>query len=210
MRLAILLALVLSARAGADGPTLPAHVAPLFEKGRVWVYDTAITYWGPDDPKTGKQTRKTDREKVTCKVEAVATRAGAKVSHVTCDKDIYKLHVAGFYAGTPAGLWRVGFDEVPADDDLVAALAEPPLIAAAPKTFEKVTKAGGPDPKHDTLIEGLRTSPKTGGWCLYGDSSKADVDGGRIVQCFAPGVGIESGYNDVGGELNKFEYTVRR
>lgn len=205
----MLLVLVVG-HAGADAPKLPAHVAPLFEKGRTWVYDTAITYWGAEDPRTGKPTRKTDREKVTCKVADVATRAGAAVSHVTCDKDSSKLKVAGFYAGTPAGLWRVGVDEVPTELDVKEALAGPPLIAAVPKPFEKVTKAGGADPKHDTLIDGLRESPRTGGWCLYGDSSKADPDGGRIVQCFAPGIGIESGYNDVGGELNKFEYTARR
>ncbi len=38
----------------------------------------------------------------------------------------------------------------------------------------------------------------------HGDSSKANPDGGR----FAPGVGIASGYNDVGGELDKLEYAA--
>ena len=123
MRCAALLVLVVAAHARADAPKLPAHVAPLFEKGRVWVYDTAITTWGPDDPKTGKPARKTDRDKVTCKVAEVVTRAGVAVSHVTCDKGIYKLKVAGSYAGTPAGLWRVGGDDVPADDDIKAARA---------------------------------------------------------------------------------------
>jgi hypothetical protein len=207
VRRVALFVLLIPAVAVADAPKLAPHVAPLFEKGKTWTYDTALTVWGGDG--VGAPKRVTSREKIACKVVDVTMHAGALVSHVTCDKpSSRKLRIAGFYMGNNAGLWRVGLEDAPTDDDLAAALKEPPLIATKPKVFEKLTKIGGPDPKHDTVIDGLRESPK-GGWCLYGDSAGADPDGGRIVECFAPGVGIASGYNDVGGELNKFEYTAR-
>jgi hypothetical protein len=198
--------------AHADPPKLAAHIAPMFERGKTWVYDISLQRWGDIDPRTDKPTRHTDHDKVTCKVSEVVQRAGVPVSRVTCDKDLgWKFPVAGCYAGTAGGLWRIICETgLPDADEVRTVLHDPPLIATAPTVFEKVSRMGGPDPKHDLAITGLRESPKIGGWCTYGDTSKGDPDGGRIVECYAPGIGIESGYNDVGGELNKLEYTVRR
>ena len=199
--------LVISAVAAAKPAPLPAHYAPLFERGKTWVYDTSLQYWGGED----KPTRHTEHDKVTCKVVEVAQRAGATISHITCDKGLgRKFDVPGFYAGTAAGLWRFGDADQPPDADTVRAiLREPPLIAGAPTVAEKVTRTGLFDPKHDTILTGVRESPKIQGWCAYEDTSNADPDGGRVVACYGPSVGIQSGYNDVGGELNKFEFTAR-
>jgi hypothetical protein len=191
---------------------LPAHYAPLFERGKSWVYDTSLQYFGGDeDPKTGKSLRHTDHDKVTCSVVDVTKRAGATISHITCNKDLgRKLEVAGYWIGTTSGLWRFSDPEQPPDADAIKDLEkEPPRIAARPVVFEKLQHVGSLDPKHDTVTIGVRESPKIHGWCAYEDSSNADPDGGRVVACFGAGVGIESGYNDIGGSLNKFEFTVR-
>lgn len=207
MRRWILTSLLVSSVAGA-APALPAHYAPLFEKGRTWVYDWSLVTFGAEDENTGKPTRNTDRGKVTCKVAEVAHRAGAAIAHIRCDQDLgRKFVVAGTWLGTAKGLWRIADD---ADAEAIRdAQKEPPNIAGQPKPFEKVTHVDFFDKKHDTILTGVRESAKIKGWCAYEDSSNADPDGGRIVTCFGPGIGIESGYDDVGGELNKLEYTAR-
>lgn len=210
MRLIIPLLLVSTVAAAEP---LPAHYAPLFERGKTWVYDTSLQYFGgEDDPKTGKPLRHTDRDKVTCKVVDVAKRSGAMISHITCDKDLgRKFDVAGYYACTAEGLWRFGESEQPPDADTIKELLkEPPQIAAKPVVVEKVRRVEMLDPKHDTIISGVRESPKIHGWCVFEDSSNADPDGGRVVACYGANIGIQSGYDDVGGELNKFEFTVRQ
>jgi hypothetical protein len=191
---------------------LPAHYAPMFESGKSWVYDTSLQYFGgEEDPKTGKPLRHTDHDKVTCKVIDVTKRAGATISHITCTKDLgRKLEVAGYWVGTASGLWRSADTEQAPDAAAIKDLEkEPPRIAASPVVFEKIRHIDSLDPKHDAITTGVRESPKIHGWCAYEDSSNADPDGGRVVACFGDGIGIQSGYNDIGGSLNKFEFTVR-
>ena len=207
----IIVPLLLGSSIAAAEP-LPAHYAPLFERGKSWTYDTSLQYFGgEDDPKTGKPLRHTDRDKATCKVVDVKQRAGAAISHITCDKDLgRKFDVAGFYAGTAEGLWRFAETDQPPDAAAIRAiLKEPPRIAAKPVVVETVRRIEMLDPKHDAIISGVRESPKIHGWCVYEDSSNADPDGGRVSVCYGANIGIQSGYDDVGGELNKLEFTVR-
>lgn len=189
-----------SSIAAAD-PALPAHYAPLFERGKTWVYDTALKEFGDPRPIV-------TRAKVTCTVGEVTKRGAAMVSHITCDRDPSpKLELPGYWVGTAAGLWHLG-DEAPDADAIAQIQSEPPRIAGKPMAFETARKVELFDPAHDKIITGVRVSPKIHGWCAYEDSSNADPDGGRIVTCYGPGIGIQSGYNDVGGSLNKLEYTV--
>jgi hypothetical protein len=208
VRRASLILVILVAAAHADAPKPPklaAHYAPLFEKGRTWVYDTSLTTWADSD---GKK-KHTDRGVVTCTVVDVATRVGAMFSHVTCDKDDNrKFRVAGYYAATGAGMWSFRSDDLPTDEDLTRWMKEPPAIAAKPKVSRRVRKMGGPDPKHDDIIEGIRAT--SGGWCVYEDSGNADVDGGKTSVCYVAGIGIANAEDDVGGELNDFAYIARR
>ena len=199
--------LVISAVASADPAALPAHYAPLFDQGKTWVYDTSLQYWGGDD----KPARRTDRDKVACKVVEVTHRAGATISRITCDKDLgRKFEVPGYYAGTAKGLWHFAEpDHAPDADAIREILKEPPLVAAQPVVVETVRHIDSLDKKHDTIISGVRESAKIKGWCVYEDSSHADPDGGRVVACYGASIGIQSGYNDIGGELNKFEFTAR-
>lgn len=203
---AALIVAVLAGSAHAKGPALAPHIAPIFEAGRTWTFDTAQTNWaGPDGKK-----KATTRGKVTCKVASVNITAKRALARITCSADLRKLAIAGYWLANEKGLVYIGFpdDPPPSEEDLAVLLAQPPLMTAAPKPFEKATKVDSPDPGHDTVIEGLRASSKAGGWCVYNDTSKL-VDGGRVVQCFGPAAGFESGYNDVGGELDRFEYSVR-
>jgi hypothetical protein len=200
---------LVTATAAAAAP-LPAHYAPLFEKGKTWVYDTRHITFGAEDDKTGKPTHLTERDKVTCKVIEVTRRAGAAVSHITCDKDLgRKFDLAGFWIGTDKGLWRSAEDQAP-DAGAIEDLQKAPMrIAGQPKVFEKIIHEGI-DPKHDTILIGVRESSKIKGWCAYEDTTNADPDGGHVSVCYGADLGIESGYDDVGGSLDKLEYTVRR
>ncbi len=203
-----LLGLVLLSSVAAAEP-LPAHYAHLFERGKSWVYDTSLQVFGDEDLKTGKPLRHTDRDKVTCRVAEVTQHAGATLSHITCNKDLgRKFEVVGYWLGTARGLWRFADPGQAPDAAAIADIQkEPPQIVANPVAFEKVRHVDFLDPKHDTVTTGVRESPKIHGWCAYEDSSNADPDGGRVVLCFANG--LQSGYNDIGGTLDKFEFTVR-
>lgn len=204
---AMLIAAATSNAVAAPAP-LPAHYAAMFDKGKTWVYDWSLVTFGAEDEKTGKPTHLTERGKVTCKVAEVTRRGGATVAHITCDQDLgRKFLVAGDWAATDKGLWRIG--EASDADAIRDALKEPPTIEGQPKVGEKITHVDLFDKKHDTIVTGIRESAKIKGWCAYEDSSNADPDGGRVVTCFAQGIGIQSGYDDVGGTLNKLEYTAR-
>lgn len=194
------LAALISLTSVAAAEPLPAHYAAMFERGKTWVYDTSVQYFGGEQPAR----KHTDRDKVTCTVANVSRRSGAEVAFITCDKELRKLEVAGYWVANATGLWHA--IETP---DLTELFKEPPRILAKPVAFERTRKIEFLDPKHDTVTTGVRASPKINGWCTYEDSSNADPDGGRVVTCFAPGIGIQSGYNDIGGELNKFEFTAR-
>jgi len=187
------------------GIALAPHIAPMFEKGRTWVFDTAFTSWKTDVEKA------TARAKVTCKVVSVTPSKRFVLSHVTCSKlDVLgrKFPVPGYYVGTAAGLWYLpaNDDKEPTADDIHSRLAEPPTIASAPKPFEKVSKDSI---ESRPYIDGLRPSAKGDGWCVYSDTSKL-ADGGHTSLCYLNGIGIESGFDDVGGELARLEYTARR
>lgn len=206
IRAALALLVVLTGAAEAKRLVLAPHIAPIFDQGRTWTFDTASTHWGDPDMKTTS----TSRGKVTCKVESASVTAKRALAKVTCDLELRKLNLAGYWVANARGLYYIGFpDDPPPTEEAMAALAaDTPHLPAKPKAFEKVTRTeAGPD-TFANLIEGLRASAKSGGWCVYGDTSKF-IDGGRVVQCFAPGSGFESGYNDVGGELDRFEYAVR-
>lgn len=199
--------LAVSAVAAAD--PLPAHYAPMFDKGKTWVYDIRHVTFGAEDETTGKPTHLTERDKVTCKVIEVRKRAGATIGHITCDKDLgRKFELPGFWVATDQGLWRFADAEAPDPSAVKELLRTPPRIAGRPKVVEKITHEGL-DPKHDTILTGVRESPKIKGWCTYEDTTSADPDGGHVSVCYAPGIGIESGYDDVGGSLDKLEYTAR-
>jgi len=206
------LLLLLAASAGAEPrPKLAAHYAALFENGRTWVYDTSLTFYsGSEDEHTHKMLKQTDRSTVTCKVADVVTRKSALVSHITCAPDSNrKFHVDGYWAGTAKGLWSLGRDEAPGDDELAEILKDPPVIAAAPKAFRKVEKdKDSLDTKHNEFIHGIKAAP--GGWCVFADSTNGDPDGGVQTTCYIAGVGIANSLDDIGGELNRFEYTARR
>lgn len=206
IRAAVIVA-VLAGSAHAKGPVLAPHIAPIFQKGRTWTFDTAQTNWAADYD--GKKTT-TKRGKVTCQVASVSLTPKRALARITCDADLRKLQIAGYWIANAKGVSYIGFpdDPPPSEEDLLSLLAQPPLMGARPKPFEKATKVEGIDPANDIVIEGLRASSKAGGWCVYSDSSKL-IDGGRVVQCFGPAAGFESGYNDVGGELDRFEYGVR-
>jgi len=207
----VVLATLLMASVASAAPALPAHYAAMFDKGKTWVYDWKLVTFGAEDDKTGKPTRNTERGKVTCKVIDVTRRAGPAVAHITCDQELgRKFVVPGYWVGTDKGLWRLGESEQAPDADAIkAALKEPAQIAGAPNVFEKVTHVEFFDKNHNTILTGVRESPKIKGWCAYEDTANADPDGGHVATCYGPGIGIESGYDDVGGELNRLEYTAR-
>lgn len=206
IRAALVLLAVIAGRADAKGLVLAPHVAPIFEAGRTWTFDTAVTRWGDPDMRTKAKTR----GKVVCKVASTSVTAKRALAKITCDADLPKLALAGYWVAGPKGLYYIGVPDEPApsEQDLAELLAQPPLLPAAPKAFEKVSKVEMPEPEPSTMIQGLRASAKAGGWCVYEDTTKL-TDGGRVVRCFAPRSGFESGYDDVGGELDRFEYSVR-
>ena len=209
MRLALAL-LAVATTADAAPPRLARHIAPMFELGRTWVYDTSLTTWGDQD-EHGKLSKATSHKVVTCKVVAVGELRGAATSHITCDDNSWKLTIPGYYLGTPAGLfeYRDTGDAKPADDDLAAILDQPPLIASAPRPFRKISRnTQSLEPVHNVYVNGIRTTP--GGWCVYDDSSDDGPDGGKTSTCFVAGIGIASGGDDRGGELNDFRFSIHK
>jgi hypothetical protein len=189
-------------------PPLPAHVAPMFELGRTWTYALALTTWGGDGSEPpGKIPKVTEHARATCTVIAAAQRPAARLSLIACDAGGYrKLRIAGWYAANARGLWSLPY-EAPGDDDIADALEQAPLIAGSPVASRTISHLGGLDPKHDTIVAGVRAQGRA--WCTYADSSDADPDGGTVSTCFTAGVGISSGLDDTGGELNRFEYTLQ-
>lgn len=190
----------------AAAAPLPAHYAPLFEKGKTWVYDTRHITFGPDI-----QHPFVEKGHVACKVVEVKRHGGATVSHITCDQDLgRKFDLAGWWRATDKGLARIADDGPAPDANLIVDPEHEIRIAAQPKVFENIIHdAMAMDRKHDRILVGVRESPKIAGWCVYQDTTDIDPDGGHVSICYAPGIGIQSGYDDVGGSLDRLEWTVR-
>lgn len=194
---ALVIVAVLAAPAAAGVLEPARHYAALFELNHAWTYDVAMTTWDPDvEPDAhGHMKKKTVKSVVNCAITQVARFSTAFISELHCDDD---LPIAGFYAATSAGLFRIPA-WVHIKDDLPE--LDTPLIAAAPKVFRKKT--------HDDFfkadyIQGVKR--KGTAWCIYDDSS-GFADGGPTSTCFDKG--IASGFDDTGGELHRVDFTAR-
>jgi hypothetical protein len=193
MRLAVLAILCSSSAALAD-PKLPAHYAGLFENGRTWTYELAVTDFDHVERPDGTLQAvrgKPVRSKFTCTVADVT----GVVATITCDKEIdsvYSFRVDGQWVATKTGIAR---DE-----------GGPVLVGARPKVTRTRTKTefGG------HLVIAV-TSPAKGTWCNVEDTTKYGAGDGAITTvCFKAGA-IASGKLDYhGGTPRIVEYKLVR
>jgi hypothetical protein len=194
MRIAALAILCASSAALADAKP-PAHYAALFEKGRTWTYELAVTdfdYVERPDGTVRAVPGKPVKSRFTCTVADVA----GNVATVTCDKEIdsaYSFRVDGQWVATRTGIAR---DE-----------GGPVLVGVRPKVRRTRTKTdfGG------YMVTAV-TSPAKDTWCSVDDTTKYGAGDGAITTvCFKAGVGVASGKFDYyGGTPRIVEYKIVR
>ena len=211
----VLAAVVLCVASTASAaPKLASHYAPLFEKGRTWTYDLAITNFDYVETKAGTYKSKKMKPEVstfTCSVTAVVAFPEAVVSTIQCDREIdtaYSFRVDGTWIATKAGVWRAGdaIDKLPASAAEVELIAAPPM-RANPQVRSKRTK----DDFGGYYTESV-TSPRKGTWCTHSDTTKSGIGDGAIeTVCFAAGKGVSRGLFDYyGGTPRIVEYTLAK
>jgi hypothetical protein len=180
-----------------------AEPSPFVELGRTWTYDLTRTSfdvegWGS----ASRPPKKTERVVVTCTVTQIASfwaspRPSTGVaSRIECDHEL-DPPIAGDYAVTPDGLFRISDFAHPVLGDV--------LLAANPKPVRTVAH----DPAlHADRVRGLR--PRGAIWCVFDDTSGVDLDAGATTeQCFGA-TGIASGdYDGGGGDWRRATYRLR-
>lgn len=200
---ALVLAVVCTASTATAAPKLASHYAPLFEKGRTFVYKLSVINFDYIERKDG--TYKTVKMKpelstFTCRVTSVEESPDRVVSMVECDKNdadsSHGFRPDGMWSATKAGVWR---GEVGA--------TVPPLIRARPTVRSKRTK----DSFGGSYAESV-TSPRKGTWCATSDSSKTGAGDGAIDSiCFTAGAGVTRGVFDYYGGIPRIvEYTLKK
>lgn len=215
---ASLASLTSAARPARADLALPAHYAALFEPGKAWTYDVAITTWDYEKlasittPNTSRTPwpKATARLVAVCRVAQVATLDAARVSQVVCDREIHAKFdrmVPGIYAADRAGLHRLDTDALPTTAaELALALsqaADPaPVIAAAPRV-RRTTRRDDFD-RSITFTTGVRRAGAA--WCGYTIIRGASHDG-TVTLCLDGGVA--SGGDDVAAELDDVQFRAR-
>jgi hypothetical protein len=88
---ALAVAMLCVSSAAAAAPRLASHYAPLFEKGRSWTYQLALTNFDVVQRKDGTSKSvkmKPEISTFTCTVTAVLAFPEAVVSTIECDREI--------------------------------------------------------------------------------------------------------------------------